>query len=91
MTKIKEQLENLNVSEEDLNRKKKVMISNYLQSFDDIESSCYGIQMDIIDNGKIELDYFNIYNNLNMETLNKIIKKIPVNNISTVILTKEEN
>ena len=85
---IQKQLSNLSISKEDFNRKKKVMISEYIQSFDDIEEVSYDIQNDLIEYNKIIDNYYEIYNNLDITILNKIIERIDTKELLEVVLTK---
>ena len=87
---IKEELENINISSLDLERKKKVLISNEIFSFENIEIINEMIIDSIIFDNTIEGDIVNIINSLNIEELNEIVKKIDFKNISTIILKKDK-
>ncbi len=65
--KLKHQLQNLSITEDDFNRKRKVLISEYIQSFDDIEEVSYDLQTDLIDYGQVICNYYDIYNNIKYE------------------------
>ncbi len=78
-------LEDIDITSEDFNRCKKVIISSLVQSFDDIEEINSLIQDNIVMENKIINDYYKIIKNLNMETLKKIIKKLSFQNKSIVI------
>ncbi len=84
--KIDNTLKNIQISEEDLERKKKVLISNELFSFENIEVINDMIVDNIIYNNKIEDNMIGILKSLNKEELDNIIKTINLNNKSIVIL-----
>lgn len=86
---LKEEIKNITISEEELNRKKKVAISNYIRSFDDIEVACNLIQSDILDQDEITLNLFDIYNNLNIKTAKKIASKLNSNAVSILVYKKK--
>jgi len=84
--KIEQYLEKVYISEEDLERKKRVLISNELFSFENIEVVNEMIIDNIIFENKIEQDMINLIKSLNKKELDEIIKKINFNNKSIVIL-----
>ena len=88
--KIEKNLKNIKITEEDLERKKKVLISNELFSFENIEAINDMIVDNIIFNNKIENNIIDILKSLNKEELDKIIKNINLNNKSIVILKDKE-
>ena len=67
-------------------RKKKVLISNELFSFENIEIINDMIVDNLIFENKIEENMIDIIKNLNIEELNKILNNIDLSNISTVIV-----
>lgn len=71
---IREELDNIKISEEELKRKLKVYKSNYLLHFDDIEAVNNYIQDNIISYNKFIDNTLDIYDGLNIKTLNEIIK-----------------
>ena len=88
--KIEKNLKNIKITKEDLERKKKVLISNELFSFENIEAINDMIVDNIIFNNKIENNIIDILKSLNKEELDKIIKNINLNNKSIVILKDKE-
>ena len=84
-------LKNLEISESDLERKKRVLISNELFSFENLEVINDMIVDSIIFNNKIEDDMLNILKSLNKKELDKIISTIDLSNHSIVILKDKEN
>lgn len=84
--RIENTLNNIDIKEEDLERKKKVLISNELFSFENIETINDMIVDNIIYNEKIEDNMINILKSLNIEELNNVIKNLNLNNKSIVIL-----
>ena len=81
---IEKEFDNINIDKETLNRKTKVFKSNYILHFDDIEMVNNTIQDNVIENNKFIDNYIEIYDNLNIETMNEIIKLLK--NISKSIL-----
>lgn len=85
---FKEKLKNIKISEEDFKRKKKVLISNELFSFENIEVVNEMIIDNIIFSGKFEEDNIKVIKELNYSELKNILAKIDLTNCSTVILKK---
>ena len=84
--KIETTLKNINITEEDLERKKRVLISNELFSFENIEVINDMIVDNIIFNNKVEKDMIPLLKSLNKKELDKITKEINLKNKSIVIL-----
>ncbi len=87
---IKEELKNINISSEDLERKKKVLVSNEIFSFENIEIINEMIIDSIIFDNNIEGNIIDIINSLNIEELNEIVKQINFKNVSTIIVKKDK-
>ena len=88
--KIKEQFDHCQISEEEINRCKKVWISSEVIMTDNIEITVDNIINDLIEYGNIIPDKITVIRNMNLEKLNKIRKKFDFENSSTVILLPEE-
>ena len=86
ITKIKKTLDNIEISEEDLERKKRVLISNELFSFENIEIVNEMIVDNVIFDNNVERDIISILRTLNKEELDDIIKNLDLSNSSVVIL-----
>ena len=84
--KIKKTLANINISEDDLERKKRVLISNELFSFENIETINDIIVDNIIFDNRIEDNMINILRSLNKKELDGIVKNLVLDNKSIVIL-----
>lgn len=84
--KIEEQLKNITIKESDLERKKRVLISNEIFSFENIEVINDMIVDSIIFENEIETNMIDVIKSLNIDELNKIIKEIDLTNKSIVIL-----
>jgi len=89
--KIDETLKNPDIKESDLERKKKVLISNELFSFENIEIINEMLVDNIIFDNKIEDDMIGLLKSLNKEELNKIIKNLNLENKSIVILEDKKD
>ncbi len=86
--RIDERLKNISFQEKDLERKKKVLISNEIFSYEHVEMVNDMIIDNIMFDNKIETDIVDIIRSLNIDELNEIVKKIDFNNKSIVILKK---
>lgn len=86
--KIKDKLNNIKISENDFNRKKKVLISNEVFAYENAEAVGDIIIDNIIYNKHLEDNPIEIIDSLNMEEFLELIKKIDINNTSLVILKK---
>ena len=84
--KIEDTLKNVNISEEDLERKKRVLISNELFSFENIEIINEMIVDSVIFENTIERDMIGIIKSLNKKEMDDIIKSLDLSNKSIVIL-----
>lgn len=88
LDKVKERLENLEVQESDFNRKKKVLVSNEIFAFESVEMVNDIIIDNIIYDNKLEDNPIEVIENLNIDELRELIKKINIKNTSTVIVKK---
>lgn len=87
--KIESTLKSIEISSEDLERKKRVLISNELFSFENIEVINEMIIDNIIFENKIESNMIGLLKSLNKEELNNVIKNLNLRNKSIVILKDE--
>ena len=83
---IKEEISHIRITKEELTRKSRTFISDYILHFDDIESVNYDITSDIIEFHEIINDMLNVYEDLNILELNKLINVLKFNVISTLII-----
>lgn len=88
INKIEETLRNTEISESDLERKKRVLISNELFSFENIEVINDMIVDNVIFDNTVERDIIGLIRELNKEELNQIIKNLNLTNKSIIILKK---
>lgn len=88
ISRIDDTLMDIKFSCEELNRKKRVLISNEVFSYENIEMINEMIIDNIIFDNKIETDMIGIIESLNIDELNGIVKKIDFNNKSIVVLEK---
>ena len=84
--KIKEELKDISVSEEEINRLKKVWISSEVIMIDNINITLENIASDIIEYGKIIPNKVDIFRELNKKDYDKYMKDIDFTNASTVII-----
>jgi predicted Zn-dependent peptidase len=83
---IKKTLNNLEISEEDFNNKKKSFISNNLYILEDVDAINARIVNDLIIYGNYDANTEKIINGLNMEEFDEFIKKLDFSNTSTLII-----
>ncbi|MCI6266891.1 MAG: insulinase family protein [Erysipelotrichaceae bacterium] len=88
LEKIEKTLSNIEIAEEDLERKKKVLISNELFSFENIEVINDMIVDNIIFDNQVERDIIGLLKSLNKEELDCILKNLNLKNKAIVILKK---
>ena len=86
LEKIVKCLENISISKEDLERKKRVLISNEIFSFENLEIINEMIIDNIIFDGHIENDMIGLLKNLNYDELNRVISSLDLSNNCTVIM-----
>lgn len=83
---VKETLDNIKIDSCDLDRKLKVYKSNYILHFDEIELVNNNIQDNIIEYNKFINDYMDIYDNINIDILNKIIDTLKTKEESILVI-----
>ena len=86
--RIDDKLKHIEFTASDLERKKKVLISNEIFSYENVEMVNDMIVDNIIFDNKIETDIVGIIRSLNLDELNEIVRKIDFDNKSIVILKK---
>lgn len=91
--RIKDQMNNLSLSAEDLKRRKRASIASLIDTYDDIEYVNSDMMDQIINYGDIEDNYYGIFKQLKYEDALKVLKMIDLSNSSTVMLIpfKEKN
>ena len=85
---IQKELEDLTISEQDLERKKKVRKSSCVFRSDSIYSINSKIMNNVMSYGKVILDNYKEIDKLNIKTMNNIIKNINLDNKSIYVITK---
>lgn len=89
--RVKKELKDLNISEEELERKKKVDISSLIYMSDNVYRINHKIMNDINRYGNIIENNFEIIKELNIKEFNKVIKELDLSNNNIVIVdTKGE-
>lgn len=90
---IKEKMDNLTISEKEIKRRVKANIAALINDYDDIEYVNSDIADQLVTYGDIADDIYDMYNKLSVKEANEIIKKLNLDNNSTVVLVpiqKEE-
>lgn len=83
---VQETLDNIKIDSCDLDRKLKVYKSNYILHFDEIELVNNNIQDNIIEYNKFINDYMDIYDNINIDILNKVIDTLKKKEESILVI-----
>ena len=86
---IKTELKDVNITEEEINRMKKVWISSNVMMTDDITLTADNIVDDIITYGKVMYNKIDLYRSLNKKDYDKTIKNIDFTNSSIVTIYPE--
>jgi len=86
LKEIKANLEDINISEEDFERKKKVLISNEMFIYDNIEIINEMIIDNILFDGELKDDIIPLIKELNYKELNEVINSLNLSNNTTVLL-----
>jgi predicted Zn-dependent peptidase len=88
---IKEELKDLSITEEEFNRKKKMLLSSHIFMSDNIYQINNKIMNNIIKENKVLTDTYHEISNYNLEELNDIIKNISFDNNNYVIINPKTN
>lgn len=88
LDKLKDKLDNIEINEKDFNRKKKVLISNEIFAYENVENINDIIMDSIIYNNELEEDPIGLIGNLSIKELLDLIKKIDMSNCTTVVVKK---
>lgn len=89
--RIKETLDTLIISGDELNRKVNSSLSNLIMGFDEIEIVNGDIGEDIINYGKYITDIYSYYKDLNLETAEAVLQKMKKHLLAITILKPKEN
>ena len=87
---IKKEMNSVEISEEELERKKKTFISSLIYMSDNIFRINHKVMNDINRYGKLIDNNFELIKELNINEFNKIIKKIDFSNNNIVIINKKD-
>lgn len=83
-------LKNIDIAKEDLERKKKVNISNLLYTFDDISRTNKLLLNDKIMYDDIHTNIYDILKSMNKEEMDEIISKLDTSNKSILIIENQD-
>ena len=86
MELVKEKINNLSITKEEIRRRCKANVAALINDFDDIEYVNTDIADQIITHGDVCDNMYELYSNLTLNEANKIISSIDLNNSSTVLL-----
>ena len=91
LEEIKNNLKNITISEEDFERKKKVLISNEIFIYDNIEIINEMIIDNILFEGMLKDNIIPLIKELDYNELNDIVNNLDLSNNATVILKNDNN
>lgn len=83
---IKKQLNNLTVSEEELTRRCNANLATMIGDYDNISTINENIQFDLIQYNKINTNLYDIYKQIDLNLINKILKQIKCDEKNTCVL-----
>lgn len=86
LSKIKDEMTNLKINEEEFDRKKKTLISSLIYISDNIFSLNHNVMNDVIKYGKFNEEKYNQIKNLNFKDFNNLISDLDFNNFSTFVV-----
>ena len=86
LEEVRKRLERLEITDNDFQRKKRVLISNEIFAYESVETINDIIIDNIIFEGKIEDNPIEIIENLTIDEMRELIKKIDIKNVSIVVL-----
>ena len=89
ISSIKEELKDTTITEEELNRKKKIFISSNVYMSDNIFAINHKILSNYLDYDEVIYDDDERIRKFNIETYNEIMSKLDFSNISTVVVKGE--
>ncbi len=84
INRIKKDIMNISITEEDFERKKKLFLKGFILHFDNIEDIEYDICSSIMIENKIYYDEYDIINNMSYDTAKNIISKMNFDNYSII-------
>ena len=87
--KIKQEMKNIKINENEFDRKKKTLVSSLLYLSDNIFRLNHNVINDIIFYGKYNTNIYGDIQNLNFEDYKKLINKLDLNNNTTFIVEKK--
>ena len=88
---IREELDSININENELLRKVKVYKSNYILHFDDIEAVNNNIQDNIMSYNKFIDNTMDLYDDINIKTLNEIVKLLKNRTESILVIKPKQD
>lgn len=90
-TLMKEKIKKLTITNEELERKKKVIMSDYILSTDDVVAVNSYIQSEIIKYNEIDDKLYNKINSMNYKEISSIISSVNLKNMVVVRYQDKEN
>lgn len=88
---VREKIDNMEVNEKDIIRKRNATIATLILDYEDIEQVNMKIQDDIINEGKIVADIKKRIGNVNKEILEEVLKQFSNDNVSITVFKPKEN
>ena len=91
LKELENYLNNLNIEEEDLERIKKVWISSEVIKTDYADSLVDSVVDDLINYHKVITNYVELIKNMNITTMNEVLRSLDFTNKAIVKVTNNEN
>ena len=87
--RVREELTDVHILEEDFLRKQKVLISSYVYMGDNVSAISNKINSNVVSYGKVITDHYSFLKSLSYYEMNEILKKISFKNHNVVIVRKK--
>lgn len=90
LKRFTKEMEDLDITEEEFERKRKTLISGYIYTSDNVKSMARKLNSQIIEFGKVLEDEYSLIKGLNYYEMKDYVKKISFKNRSIVIIDNEQ-
>ena len=90
LKRVKEELNNITISNDDIKRRINSYVSGFIYSFEDIRNINWIIESNIKNYNKVYTNLKQIYTSINKKEIDKFITKLDLSNTNSVIITKKD-
>lgn len=88
---LEDKINNLKISEDEFNSKKRVAVANLILVFEDIERANEFISSGITKDNEVPTYLYDLYNKITLEKIKNVQEKIGTNNKAVVVIKKDTN